>query len=238
MPRTVSAAKHVVIAADNAGVRERFRAALEQAGHRVVPVTTAAELLARVQSESAEIDLIVVDLHISSGAGADVVAAVRKLDEGRLRILVFSGTVDNADDVRALSRLNVTGYVNEHCASQLIVSAVTPFLFPDTFNRRDSPRVVLGIPVQYRIGQTIAAALTLNLSHGGIGIRTSAGLDAGTLVRVRFKLPGAEDDIDAEGRVAWSHHRIGMGVQFGKLDAGPQAQVDNFVDAHFLSHSE
>ena len=46
---------------------------------------------------------------------------------------------------------------------------MAPHLFPDTFNRREHPRVVMGIPVSYRIGKTIAAALALNLStrrHG------------------------------------------------------------------------
>ena len=36
---------------------------------------------------------------------------------------------------------------------------IAPHLFPDNFNRRGSPRVVLGIPVAYRFGNTIAAAL-------------------------------------------------------------------------------
>ena len=50
------------------------------------------------------------------------------------------------------------------------------------------------------------------------------------------KLPGMEREAEAEGRVAWSHHRLGMGVQFEMVDAAAQAQIDNFVDAHFFSN--
>jgi uncharacterized protein (TIGR02266 family) len=119
---------------------------------------------------------------------------------------------------------------------QHILPSIAPHLFPDNFNRRSSPRMILGIPVQYRFGNTIAAALTLNLSHGGVAIRTTSPLDAGTRLRVRFKLPGSGGDIDVEGRVAWSHRRVGMGIQFETIEAGCQAQIDNFVDAHFFSN--
>ena len=75
---------------------------------------------------------------------------------------------------------------------QHILPSLAPHLFPDNFNRRGSPRVVLGIPIQYRFGNTIAAALTLNLSHGGIAIRTTSPLDSGSKIKVRFRMPGSQ----------------------------------------------
>jgi len=95
---------------------------------------------------------------------------------------------------------------------------------------------VLGIPIQYRFGNTIAAALTLNLSHGGIAIRTTSPLEAGSKIKVRFRMPGSKRDIDATGRVAWSDRRVGMGVQFEMVEPASQAIIDNFVDAHFFSN--
>ena len=91
------------------------------------------------------------------------------------------------------------------------------------------------IPIQYHFGSTIAAALTLNLGRGGIAIRTTSPLDAGAQVHVRFRLPGAKLDTDADGRIAWSDRRVGMGVQFEQLDPATQTSIDNFVDAHFFS---
>ena len=236
MPTSASTTKIVLVAAETPVVRERFKAALEQAGHRVVPIASAGELLARVRFDDTDIDLLIVDLHLSNSIGTGLVAAVRKLNENRLPILVFSGTVSTAEDVRDLARMKVAGYINEHCATQQILPAVAPHLFPDSFNRRGNPRVVLGVPVQYRVDGTIAAALTLNLSHGGVGIRTTSPLTAGTQVRVRFKLPGTDRDAESEGRVAWSDRRVGMGVQFDALDAAGQLLIDNFVDAHFFSN--
>ena len=229
-------AKTVLIADDTAFVRDRFRAAVEGAGHKAIAVKSAAELLARVRADAGRIDLIVLDLRLPSAPGLDLVRAIRKADGGRVPVLIFSGTIASADEVRELAALGVAGYVNEYSAVQHILPSLAPHLFPDNFNRRSSPRVVLGIPIQYRFGNTIAAALTLNLSRGGIAIRTTSPLDAGSAIKVRFRMPGSKRDVDAGGRVVWSDRRVGMGVQFDAVDPAHQTIIDAFVDAHFFSN--
>src|SRR5213082_4123953 len=171
MPDDSVSMKTIVIADDTAFVRDRFRAAVETAGHKAIAVKSAAELLARVRADLDAIDLVVLDLRLPHAPGVDLVRAIRKLDDGKLPVLIFSGTIASADEVRELAALGVAGYVNEYSAVQHILPSLAPHLFPDNFNRRGSPRVVLGIPVAYRFGNTIAAALTLNLSRGGIAIR-------------------------------------------------------------------
>src|SRR5262249_33468664 len=200
--------------------------------HRAVVVKSAAELLARVRADVDHIDLIVLDLRLPHAPGVDLVRAIRKIDAGRLPLLIFSGTIASADEVRELAALAVAGYVNEYSAVQHIIPSLAPHLFPDSFNRRGSPRVVLGIPVQYRFGNTSAAARTLTLSRGAIAIRTTSPLEAGSRVKVRFRMPGSKRDVDAEGRVAWSDRRVGMGIQFETVEPAHQAIIDNFVDAH------
>ena len=228
--------KTVIVADDTAFVRDRFRAALESAGHKAILVKSAAELLARIKADLASIDLLVLDLRLPHAPGVDLVRSVRKLDAGRLPILVFSGTIANAVEVRDLAALGVAGYVNEYSAVQNILPSLAPHLFPDNFNRRGSPRVVLGIPVAYRFGNTIAAALTLNLSKGGVAIRTMSPLDQHAKVRARFRLPGSKVDVEAESRVAWSDRRVGMGLQFEKVESADQQAIDEFVDQHFFTN--
>src|SRR6478672_6045501 len=236
MASTSVTAKTVIVADDTAFVRDRFQAALEHAGHKAIAVKSAPELLTRVRSDLSDIDLIVLDLRLSNTPGIDLVRNLRTIDDGRLPILVFSGTIASASEVRDLSTLGIAGYVNEYSAAQHILPSLAPHLFPDSFNRRSSPRVVLGIPVQYRFGNTIAAALTLNLSRGGLAIRTTSPLEAGARVRVRFRLPGGQRDLDVESRVAWSDRRVGMGIQFERVAPADQHAVDTFVDGHFFTN--
>jgi uncharacterized protein (TIGR02266 family) len=232
---TVSS-KTVIIADDTAFVRDRFATALLGAGHKALTVKSAAELLARVRAELPHVDLLVLDLRLPHAGGVELVRALRKIDGGVVPILVFSGTIATAEEVRDLAALGVAGYINEYSAVQHILPSLAPHLFPDNFNRRTSPRVVLGIPVAYRFGNTIAAALTLNISKGGIAIRTMSPLPGESKVRVRFRLPGSKRDIEAESRVAWSDRRVGMGLQFERCDPADQAAVDEFIDQHFFTN--
>ena len=102
MASTSVSTKTVVVADDTAFVRDRFRTAVENAGHKAIIVKSAAELLARIRADLEQIDLIVVDLRLPHAPGVDLIRSIRKLDEGRLPVLIFSGTIANADEILVL----------------------------------------------------------------------------------------------------------------------------------------
>ena len=234
MTSTSSIRKTVAVATETSFIRDRFKAALDAAGHRAMMMKSVAQLLATVRADFDDLDLIVLDLRISRASGVELIKRIRKLDGGKLPILLFSGGVNSVDQVRELASLGVSGYLNEYIAVEHIVPSVAPHLFPETFNRRQHPRVVLGIPVSYRIGKTIAAALALNLSSGGVAIRTSKPLVRGTVMKLKFALPGAKREIETEVVVCWSDHKAGMGVQYTKVKPADQASIDGFIEAHFF----
>jgi uncharacterized protein (TIGR02266 family) len=229
------AGRTVLVADDTAFVRDRFKSAIEAAGYNAVTVQTGLELLAQVQANVSRIDLIVLDLRIPQGNGVMLLQAIRKLDH-RAAIMIFSGTIASADEVRQLETIGVVGYVNEYTSVQHILPSLLPHLSAGVANRRSSPRVSLGIPVAYRFGNTIAAALTINISHGGLAIRTTSPLAVDTAVRVRFRMPTGKNEVDAQGRVAWADPRLGMGVKFTKISNPDQAQIDQYVQSHFFSN--
>ena len=133
--------------------------------------------------------------------GVGLLREMRKVDHGRaLPILVFSGTIASADEVREMAALGVAGYINEYTAEHHILPALAPHLFPDNFNRRGSPRVTLGIPISYRFANTIAAALTLNISKGGLAVRTMTPLQQGSTIKVA--VPAARRQVRHRGGVA------------------------------------
>jgi uncharacterized protein (TIGR02266 family) len=227
--------KTIIIAADTAFVRDRFCRAIDNGGHHAVAVKSGAELVTRVRDSAATIDLIVIDLRLPPAPGLDLVRSLRAVDDRRLAILIFSGTITDAAEVRDLAALGVAGYIDEYSAVQHILPALAPHLIPDSFSRRASPRVVLVIPVQCRMGDTLADALMVDLSHGGMAIRTTRSLENGAPLAVRFRLPGSTRDIDAQGRVQWSGRRGTIGIRFEKVEAPSQALINTFVDAHFFS---
>src|SRR5688572_765770 len=232
----VADVKTVLVADDTAFVRDRFRSALEGAGHKAVTLRTGPEVVSALRQRHADLDLIVLDLRLPQGNGVALLRAIRKIAPDRPPIVVFSGTIASADEVGEMSTLGISGYINEYTAVQHIVPSLSPHLFPSENNRRSSPRVVLGIPVAYRYGNTIATALTLNISEGGLAVRTTNPLPVDSVVRTRFRLPAGRTDIQADARVAWVDQRVGMGLQFTKVDDASQAAIDAFVRSHFFSN--
>ena len=234
--RTIVATKTVLVADDTAFVRDRFQNALEGAGHRTVVVRTGPELLARMRDAASPVDLVLLDLRLPQGRGVELLRVLRQLGGSQPVVVVFSGTIASALEVRELTSLGVAGYINEYTSVQHILPSLAPHLFPDTVSRRSSPRAVLGIPVAYRFGNTIAAALTLNISRGGLAIRTTSPLESGTAIKLRFRLPSTKSDIDCEAKVAWVDRRVGMGVSFTWISAADQNAINDFVQGHFFSN--
>jgi uncharacterized protein (TIGR02266 family) len=230
------AVKTVLIADDTAFVRDRFRTALEGAGHRALTVRTGQELVAMLRVPNQRVDLVVLDLRLPQSRGIDLGRSVRRASPDGPPIIVFSGTIANADEVKDLSSFGVAGFINEYTGVSHIMPALAPHLFPEHYNRRSSPRVVLGVPITYRVGNAIFTSLTLNVSHGGVAVRTTNPLDVASVVRLRFRIPGAKKGVDAEARVAWSDRRVGMGFQFMSIDPAAQASIDDYVQQHFFSN--
>jgi uncharacterized protein (TIGR02266 family) len=234
MTSTTSTRKTVAVATEASSIRDRFKKALDGAGHRAMMLKSVAQLLAAVRADFDDLDLIVLDLHMPHSSGVELVKRIRKLDGGKLPILLFSGSVTSVDEVRELASLGVSGYLNEYIASDHILPSIAPHLFPGTFHKRQHPRVVMGIPVSYRIGKTITAALAMDVSGGGMSIRTSRPPVRGTVLKVKFALPGSKREVDAEGVVLWSVPKNGMGMRFTKMKSADQAAVNAFVEAHFF----
>ena len=224
---SMMSSKTILIAHRAAPVRDRFAVALADARHEFVMADSEASARAAVNG-AAPLSLALVDLSLSPRP-IDLVRDIRGTAPAGRPVVVFAGSVGSAADIPPLAQLDVA-FINEHAGTPLIVPALAPLLFPDSFNRRTSPRRAIGVPVTYRSADTLAGAVTLDVGKGGLGIRTINPLAKGTPVQLRFRLPGAAAEIDASGHVAWSDRKIGMGVQFENVSAAHQRAIDAFVD--------
>ena len=223
--------KTILVAHRQSHVRDRFAAALADAHHAFVTADSAVSAKSAMGNRTAPVSLALIDLDLSE-SGVALVRELRAASASHVPVLIFSGSVKAVDQVRSLAAMGVAGYINEHAATPLILPALAPHLFPDNFNRRASLRVPLGVPVSYRAGETIAGAVTLEVGKGGLAIRTMNPLAAGVPIAVKFRLPGVSGEIHAEGHVAWSDRRKGIGVRFERITSAHQHVLDAFVDEH------
>jgi uncharacterized protein (TIGR02266 family) len=228
----LSLSSTILIAHHTAHIRDRVAAALADARHDYVTADTADAALDAVADASRPVSLAVVDVGLAAGDAGTFVGELKQRSGRNVPVVVFAGSVRSGAEVPRLLAAGVSGYLNEHAATAQLVPALAPHLFPDSFDRRSSARVALGIPVSYRAGQTIAGALTLNIGKGGVGVRTMSPLAAGSAVHIKFRLPAGTADIEAAGRVAWSNRQVGFGIQFEQVDAQSQSAIDAFIDAN------
>lgn len=210
---TISATKLILVAHSDGTVRDRFAAALTDARHDSVTAATSEDAVTAAEQRDPGISLALIDLTLDPDPPAWI-RRLRAASQAALPVLVFAGTARSAAEARALIPSAIAGYINEHAPTGQILPALAPHLFPASFDRRLAPRTVLSVPVSYRAGGTIAGAVTLNVSRGGLAVRTLSPLAPGTPITVRFRLPPATDDVERAGHVVWADQRVGMGIQF------------------------
>ena len=232
MPVTPVTAKTVLVASAAPDMRERFFVALGGAGHRALGAASEQELLDVLEAQAGGVDLLVLDARIGEGGARRVLQTVRR-PAPDLPVVVFGGSVGSAREVRELAELDVGGYINEHVEVQRILPALAPLLFADNFDRRTSARVTLGIPAALTAGDAIVPVFTLNIGGGGMAVRATPALAAGTRVGVRFRLPRSSRDIEATARVVWNRAaQAALGLQFDAVAAADQHAIDEFVERH------
>ncbi len=227
--------KTVLIFHESSDVQERFCEALKDAGHKPVCGDTQLALLQCLQRQGEAPDLLLLNLNLIKSPDETVSQSIKNIGADGLPMLIFSGSISNAREIRELADVGITNYINEHSTIQQILPSLTPHLFPNNFDRRTSIRVVLNIPITYKCESTIATALTLNISKGGLGIRTINPLGLESKVELRFRLPGYTSEIEATSRVAWNDKQVGMGLQFEQVNSTNQSAIDEFIDQQVLS---
>lgn len=107
-------------------------------------------------------------------------------------------------------------------------------------NRRRHPRTPLHILVQFRFGsfEDFLAEYSLNISPGGMFIRTAEPSEEGAIIYLQFSLKDGSRLIEGMGRVVrvnpppgTAEQPPGMGVEFLNFDEESMALIDEICAA-------
>ena len=94
--------------------------------------------------------------------------------------------------------------------------------------KRKYQRLPLAVKARYRIiGKKNAGgeAECVDVSGGGIKVRTKHSLAVGDRVKVTFSMPNSDKSITAEGKVVWtgkSNSKVEGGIQFTNIKFKPE----------------
>ncbi len=93
------------------------------------------------------------------------------------------------------------------------------------------------VPVSLKCkGQKSRAAVLVNLSQGGMQIRTGSFVDAAEALQVSFALPGSKGGLKAQAEIVWQDQQGNVGVRFKKVAAPQQRTLQLWLAQQFLAN--
>jgi uncharacterized protein (TIGR02266 family) len=105
--------------------------------------------------------------------------------------------------------------------------------------RHACPRIKIDFKITFQYSGTTVSADILNLSSGGIFIKTDNPPPVDATFSLRFHLPGDPEPLAIEGQVVWVKQESkavpsGMGVQFIKISPWHKKRLQAFVESFMV----
>lgn len=116
----------ILVAEDDADLREVLTSSLSRNGHRVIPARDGAEALAAIERE--HVDLLVLDLVMPNIDGFEVLARLKELRGGEtIPVIVVTGADRSSTELKAL-RLGANVYLSKPIEAAALTEEVTRLL--------------------------------------------------------------------------------------------------------------
>jgi CRP/FNR family transcriptional regulator len=103
--------------------------------------------------------------------------------------------------------------------------------------RRTEERTSTKIRIKFKSASDFFRAYIGNLGTGGLFIKTTQTVPAGTILNLEFNLPDSDNLIQARGRVIWARSKEecdetkqpGLGIQFVEMGSEDANLLNNFI---------
>ena len=100
-------------------------------------------------------------------------------------------------------------------------------------NNRTNQRVEKNIEILFGEAGAFIKSHTLNVSNGGLFLKTENPLPIDSIVTLRMRLPGETEPLEIQGCVVWSNPKgknndfpSGMGIQFITMNSEHKINID------------
>lgn len=98
-------------------------------------------------------------------------------------------------------------------------------------DKRKQRRIPVEIWIEAELGGELYFQRAINLSVGGAFFAQTIPLPLGTLVSLKFALPGDAYEIQCKGEIVTAKD-LGMGVQFVDIAEADVGRIDALIDLH------
>jgi uncharacterized protein (TIGR02266 family) len=228
--------KNILVAGDPVLFRTKLSKVLSEVGHKVWIGRSGWEVMGKIKETSGELDLLILDMQNININGYKVLEWLNGDLAVKPLILAITGAYDISHNLEHLKQLGVNGVITKGFSPERIVFRVNKLLFSKKLRDREEPRVPVSIPLDFSIGDESYTSFLLNISASGFFLYTKEALLPGTLLQVKFVLPGAERVMDLKGIVRWStkpgvgkNYFNGAGVLFTSISYEDKKTIRRFV---------
>lgn len=222
----------VLVADDVRLSLEIERTLFQRDGFKVVTAPDGPTALALAVSELP--DVIVLD-EVMPGLRGTEVAMRLKSREGTRAIPIVIVSSNDTPEVREASReAGAEAFVPKDAGREHLLQIIAQILH---IADRKSPRLSVYIAMEGIFGDSETHGKALGISEGGMCLEVNRRYEVGTLRRLRFTLPGEEEEIEAPVRICWINRRSTgnylLGLEFTGLDELLRRRLQKYMDRSF-----
>src|SRR5256885_3507306 len=181
---------------------------------------------ARAYIARRKIDGIFVDT--SSEGVTELIYDIRHGNSNRFSVIFACAGA--ADDPARLLSAGVNFVLQKPLLVEGVAQVLNTAIQMMEAERRRYMRHQLMVPVLIKLREREQAAMTANISHGGMAVRCHDTYEPGASVHFAFDLPIGE--INGRGEVAWTNTDGSMGIKFYLLPDQYKKSLSNFLDQH------
>lgn len=172
-------------------------------------------------------DGIFLDLEMPNLHGFDLARQIRKSSWNKSTPIVIVTGRDDRKTMEEVFAIGATFFLQKPVDRQRLSRLFRTVRGGLLDNRRRHIRVPLQTEVTCQQGSRTMNGVSWNLSQGGIQVE-AGGLQTGESVRISFRLPASDVEIDAIGIVVWARENR-QGIQFTKVSANKQQSIRQFI---------
>ncbi len=233
--------KHILLADDSMLIRARLGNMLEEAGHHVTIAVDGAAVIDTLNGGNINFDLIILDMNMEHINGFAVLEWMN-VNGYMPGIPVLCMTdFSNLNKVSwKASEMGSSGTLIKGLTPGQTIEAVNKVLFQETVSSRTEERIHTSIPAIFEIGSAGHEGTLLNISRGGVFLKTDVRLFIGSTLSLKFTIPGFEDSpLTPKGKVNWltpaekkNDFFTGAGVKFKVITERNKTTINEFLSKH------
>jgi len=192
------------------------------------------EALQVVEAESP--DLVFMDLHMPEMNGDECCRRIRSSDNGQeIPLIMVTSAGHDADKERCLAA-GCDEIITKPINRLQFLSIAKKYL--GVYERKD-PRYAVHVKVLYGAERAnVLSNYSVNLNTGGLFLETTTVLPIDSRLFLEFRLPGGEQSVSCQARVAWVNNSrtpskkdlpLGVGLQFLDISADQVSIIEHYI---------